>query len=70
MPLLMADLGGSYVIQRVNARNNEMHRHLESLGLVPGCTVQVVSKNSSGIILNVKESRVALSRELAAKVLV
>jgi ferrous iron transport protein A len=70
MPLLMAEPETEYEIKRINARNNEMHRHLESMGLVPGCTVSVVSKNSTGIILNVRESRVALSRELAAKVLV
>jgi ferrous iron transport protein A len=70
MPLLMAEVGSTHVIQRINARNNEIHRHLEAMGLVPGCVVQVVSKSASGFILNVKESRVALSRELAAKVLV
>ncbi|MGI6590224.1 MAG: FeoA family protein [Eggerthellaceae bacterium] len=70
MPLLMAQQGAELVINRVNARNDDMHRHLESLGLVPGSAVTIVSKNASGIIINVKESRVALSRELASKVFV
>lgn len=70
MPLIMAQPGATLVIRQINARNDEMHRHLESLGLVPGSTVTIVSKNASGLILNVKESRVALSRGLASKVFV
>lgn len=69
MPLTMAAMGERYTVSRINGRS-DIHRHLEGLGVVAGSTVIVVSRNPGGIIVNVKESRVALGYDLANKVLV
>lgn len=65
----MVETGRAFVISRIRG-NAKVCAFLESLGLVPGSEVYVVSHNSSGIILNVKGSRVALGREMANKIFV
>ena len=67
MPLLLADAEKVYTIKRVGGREDS-RRFIESLGFVCGGDVSVVSKNESGLIVNVKDSRVALSHELAGKI--
>ncbi len=47
-----------------------MKQHLEDMGFVPGGTVTVVSKNDGNLIVKVKESRLAVSKELAAKIMI
>ena len=47
-----------------------MSRHLENMGFVPGTDVTVVSVNNGNVIVNVKEARVAISREMANKILI
>ena len=47
-----------------------MKKHLEDLGFVAGGSVTVVSTINGNLIVNVKESRVAISREMAAKIMV
>ena len=47
-----------------------MRSHLEDLGFVPGGTVTVISTIGGNLIVNVKESRVAIDRQMAAKILV
>ena len=48
----------------------EVKKHLEDLGLVAGGEVSVISANDGNVILKVKDSRLALSSELAAKIMV
>lgn len=69
MPLTMADEGKENIIKKVGG-NPEMKKFLESLGFVPGGSVTVVSEIAGNVIVNVKESRVAVSKEMAAKILV
>lgn len=69
MPLTMGTIGERYIVKRINGRS-EIHRFLEGLGLVPGTEVCVVSRNDSGLIVNVKESRIAIGIDVANKVLV
>lgn len=69
MPLSMVLPGNRCIVKRVSG-HSEIRAHLEGLGLVPGCEVLVVSKNPGGVILNVRESRVALAHDMARKVLV
>lgn len=69
MPLTMADLGRICTVKKI-AGKSETCSFLESLGLVPGSTVIIISRNQGGLILKVKESRVAIAREMANKVLV
>lgn len=69
MPLTMSDTGRASMIKKIGG-NEKTKRFLESLGFVTGGEVVVVSKNNGDVIVNVKETRVALSRELANKIMV
>lgn len=48
----------------------EAHRHLENMGFVPGANLTMVSVNRGNVIVNVKESSVAISKEMANKIMV
>jgi len=69
MPLMIADVGEENIIRKVGG-NPEMKKHLEDLGFVVGGTVQIVSEINGSLIVKVKESRVAISREMAGKIMV
>ena len=69
MPLLLADVGEENIIRKVGG-SPEMKKHLEDLGFVAGGTVRVVSEINGNLIVNVKESRIAISREMAEKIMV
>lgn len=69
MPLTMTAAGETATIKRVGG-NEEVKRHLENLGFVAGSNVRVVSVVSGNVIVNVKESRIAISREMANKIMV
>ncbi len=57
------------MIQRVGGKQ-EVRAHLENLGFVSGGMVTVISTIGGNLIVNVKESRVAISKEMAGKILV
>ena len=65
MPLTLVKEGTVASIVRVGGKE-EVKRHLENMGFVPGASVTVVSANNG----NVKESRVAISKEMANKIMV
>ena len=69
MPLIMADPGEENIVRRVGG-SPEMKKHLEDLGFVVGGRVTVVSHIGGNLIVNVKDSRVAVSREMAAKIMI
>ncbi len=69
MPLTMAKAGETNYIKRVGG-NDETKRHLETLGFVVGGAVTVISSLNGNLIVNVKDSRVAISREMANKIMV
>ena len=69
MPLAFADPGTELVIKRVGGKP-EMKKHLEDLGFVTGGRVTIVSEMAGNLIVNVKETRIAVSREMAQKILV
>ncbi len=69
MPLMLVEPGEENIIRKVGG-NPEMKKHLEDLGFVAGGTVTVVSEINGNLIVNVKESRVAISREMAGKIMV
>ncbi|MBQ6518586.1 MAG: ferrous iron transport protein A [Anaerolineaceae bacterium] len=69
MPLMLAEPGEENIIRKVGG-SPEMKKHLEDLGFVAGGTVTVVSEINGNLIVNVKESRVAVSREMAGKIMV
>lgn len=69
MPLTLASAGEKNMIRRVGG-NDETKRHLEDLGFVAGAVVTIVSSIGGNLIVNVKDSRVAISKEMAGKILV
>lgn len=69
MPLSFASPGEEAVIRRIGG-SSETRKHLENLGFVAGGRVTVVSKTAGNLIINVKESRVAISREMAARIMI
>ena len=69
MPLTMVGVGESRPILRIGG-SDKVRTHLENLGFVEGETVRVVSDIAGTLIVQVKDARVAISRELAIKILV
>lgn len=69
MPLIYANIGEENMIRKVGG-SPEVKKHLEDLGFVAGGGVTVVSSIGGNLIVNVKESRVAISREMAGKIMV
>lgn len=69
MPLTVARQGEAASIKRVGGKE-EVRRHLENMGFVPGASVTVVSVNNGNVIVNVKEARVAISKEMANKIMI
>ena len=69
MPLMLADTGTEQLIRRVGG-SPEMKKHLEDMGFTPRSTVTLVSAMGGNVIVKVKESRVAISQEMARKIMV
>lgn len=67
MPLTMINEGESAVVVRVGGKD-EVKRFLGKLGFVPGEIVTVVSMSGGNLIVNIKESRVAIGKDMAAKI--
>ena len=69
MPLIFAENGEENIIKKVGG-TPETKKHLEDLGFVPGGAVTVVTTVGGNLIVNIKESRVAISREMASKIMI
>ena len=69
MPLILADTGEENIIMRVGG-SPEMKKHLEDMGFVAGSNVTVMNTIGGNLIVKVKDSRVAISKEMAAKIMV
>lgn len=69
MPLAFAEQGKKNVITRVGGKE-ETRKFLENLGLVAGTEVVVVSVIAGNMILNVRDSRVAIGKEMASKIMI
>ena len=69
MPITLANVGEVNIILRICGRG-KMQRHLAKLGFIPGSEIQIVSKNNGSVIVNVKESRIALCENLANRIMV
>ncbi len=61
--------GKEHIIRKVGG-NSEVRADLENLGFVPGAAVTVITTNGGNLIVNVKQSRVAISKEMAAKIMI
>lgn len=69
MPLTLAETGEENIIKKIGGKQ-EVKAHLENLGFVVGGTVTVVNAIGGNVIVNVKDSRVAVSKEVAQKIMV
>ena len=69
MPLNFAAVGEENVIRKIGG-SPETRKHLENLGFVVGGKVKVVQTIGGNLIVNVKESRVAVSKEMAARMMI
>ncbi len=69
MPLTMLNAGQTDTIKRVGGKE-ETRRFLENLGFVAGGAVTVVSDTGGNLIVNVKDSRVAIGKDMANKIMV
>ena len=69
MPLGMANVGDVNIIKQINGRD-DVRQHLAELGFVPGEEVSVVSELGGNLILSVKESRIALDKTMAMRIMV
>lgn len=69
MPLTLAPMGEEREIIKINGRDN-VQKHLANLGFVVGALVTVIAELDGNMILKVKETRVALDKSMASRILV
>ena len=69
MPLTMADNGKLLKIQRITG-TDEIKQHMATLGFVVGEEISIVNKNGGNLIVNVKDSRIALDKTLANRIMI
>lgn len=69
MPLTLANTGEPLIIRRIGG-SPDVRRHLETIGFTIGGSITVIATLGGNLIVNIKESRVAISREMAQKILV
>ena len=69
MPLGMARVGETNIIKKITGRD-EVRQHLAEMGFVVGAEIRVVSELGGNLILNVKESRVALDKTMAMRIMI
>lgn len=69
MPLTLANIGEENTIKKLGGKP-EIKKHLENLGFVVGGNVTIINTLGGNLIVNVKESRVAVSKEMAQKIMI
>ena len=69
MPLTLAEVGEENIIRKIGGKQ-EIKSHLENLGFVVGGAVTIVNTIGGNVIVNVKESRIAISKEMAQKIMI
>ncbi len=69
MPLCLANIGEENIIKKIGG-SPEVKKHLENLGFVAGGTVTIINTLGGNVIVNVKETRVAISEEMARKIMI
>ena len=69
MPLTFSSIGNTSTIKKITGKP-EVKKHLESLGFVPGSSVTVIAAVGGNVIVNIKEARIAISKEMAQKIMI
>ena len=68
MPLTMSKAGDTVTIQKITGKD-ELRQHLAELGFVVDSQVTVVSEAAGNLILQVKDSRIALNKAMATRIM-
>ncbi len=69
MPLVFSEVGKENIILKIGG-TEEVKRHLENLGFVPGSSVTVINSLNGNVIVKVKESRIAINEDLARRIMI
>lgn len=69
MPLTMLTVGGKSIIQKIIGKD-EVRQHLAELGFVVGGEVSIVSEISGNMIVSIKNSRIALDKTMANRIMI
>ncbi|MCD8212007.1 MAG: ferrous iron transport protein A [Oscillospiraceae bacterium] len=69
LPLAMANVGDTITVSKINGKD-EVRQHLAELGFVIGADVYVVNKIGGNLILQIKDSRVAVDQSVATRIMV
>lgn len=69
MPLTLTEVGEENIIKKIGGKQ-EVKAHLENLGFVVGGAVTIINTIGGNVIVNVKESRIAISKEMAQKIMI
>ena len=69
LPLMFAAVGDENIIKKIGG-SPETKKHLENLGFGVGGTVTIINSIGGNVIVNVKDSRIAISKEMAQKIMV
>ena len=69
MPLALANVGEENTVKKIGG-SPEVKKHLENLGFIVGGNVTVITSLAGNVIVNVKEARVAISEEMARKIMI
>lgn len=69
IPLTLAEVGEEQIIKKIGGKP-EVKAHLENLGFVAGGAVTIINTIGGNVIVKVKEARVAVSREMAQKIMI
>lgn len=69
VPLIFAIVGEENIIKKVEGKS-DIRAHLEDLGFVPGARVTVISTMGGNLIVNIKDTRIAIGRDMAGKIMV
>ncbi|MDD4320538.1 MAG: FeoA family protein [Acidaminococcaceae bacterium] len=69
MPLVLAPAGKINIVKRIGG-TAEIRQFLETLGFIVGSAVTVISENNGNIIVSIKNSRIAIGKEIAQKIII
>ena len=69
MPLSLANIGEENIVKKVGG-SPDVKKHLEDIGFVAGGKVTVISSLSGNVIVNVKNTRIAISEEMARRIMI
>lgn len=69
IPLAFANIGEKNIIKKI-AGSSKVKKYLNDLGFVDGTSVEIISTFAGNLIVNVKNARVAISEEIAGKIMI